>query len=235
MNKRTLVSIDWDFFVPEKPEWDLGHQESEMFLRMLWMMRGHLIDQMKTSGEEKDFFRRLDLPSLGVTTSDSHAYAFQQLVDGGYDQLILFDTHHDCWGSSKDDNIMCHNWVRIWLSLSPKHKVIWVYPNPDVLEGYPLPKDLANQVKLVAYGSLKLQTDTVAGLHICRSGCWTPPWLDKNFIEFVQSYNPRRIVTLQDGVWNPMKERWTEQAMKEALHFEKMSKELIERSRNAKA
>jgi hypothetical protein len=46
---RVLVSIDFDFFVPERDIWDLGHREAELFLKAMWMFRGRYMEEMKTN------------------------------------------------------------------------------------------------------------------------------------------------------------------------------------------
>ena len=57
--KKLLVTIDWDYWVPEKLEWDMGHRESQFFLEAIWAFRGQLIEHMKTTGEELAFWDHL--------------------------------------------------------------------------------------------------------------------------------------------------------------------------------
>ena len=56
-------------------------------------------------------------------------------------------------------------------------------------------------------------------LHVCRSGCWTPPWLDEAFVAFVKAYGKdlKKANLLQNGEWNPLKARWSKADLKKAL------------------
>ena len=228
-NKRTLVSIDWDFFIPEKPEWDLGHKENAMFLNMMWHMRGHLIPHIKTSGLEKEFHKRIKHRGL-VAVSDSHAFAYNPNIDK-FDEIILFDAHHDCWATPEDGGIMCHNWARACLEENPKAKLTWVYPRKESLGYYPVPDDLAARVRLQDIASLEGQTDATV-LHICRSGCWTPPWLDQAFIDFVKSFgNTNNILSLQDNEWDPMNIRWSEDQIKQVIRMTEVMEEQMNKLR----
>lgn len=46
-----------------------------------------------------------------------------------------------------------------------------------------------NNVFKVKYPTWDTISDyiVVGVIHICRSGAWTPPWYDQNFIEFVKA------------------------------------------------
>ena len=66
---KTLLTIDFDMFVPEKPEWDIGHNESRIYLKMLWGTRVYLMDLMKTDGNEVVFL------GLAGETGKSQEYA----------------------------------------------------------------------------------------------------------------------------------------------------------------
>jgi hypothetical protein len=65
--------------------------------------------------------------------------------------------------------------------------------------------------------------------HICRSGCWVPPWLDKAFLGFVEASTGslRKAIPMQDGDWNPLKERWTAQDFENQLENEKKVQEIM--------
>ena len=57
----------------------------------------------------------------------------------------------------------------------------------------------------LAHWLLKGQIE-VAAIHICRSGAWTPPWLDAKFYNFVQGLNmPYRILECPERNWAPGK------------------------------
>lgn len=223
---KTLLTVDFDFFVPEKPEWDMGHQESLIFLKMLWTSRIGLMDKMKTDGNESGFWQQFaGVKFTGPTwVSDSHAYAHSLLK--GVNRVVLFDAHHDCWegdslGVDKSERrIMCHNWLREWLMGGKNRKVTWV--KPDWQKACTLPKDMKGRVKVVTYSKgMDLGLEGSVGLHICRSGCWVPPWLDKAFLAFVEALRRSIPIPMQDGEWNALKERWTAEDLNQALEYEK--------------
>jgi hypothetical protein len=208
---KTLLSVDWDYFVPERPEYDLSHSESPIFLDMVWRSRSGLLDHIKTTGTEEGFWDRLggSMDGVGPTyVSDSHMYAYRLLLSG-VDHVILVDAHHDCWKEGRKDHVYCHNWLRVWLAGGKHRRVTWI--QPEWSKGiFEVPKDLR---KLVATESeIKGKIDMV---HVCRSGCWTPPWLDKQFIQFVDSRKSLKINMQGELPWNPMAERWTEADLKE--------------------
>ena len=203
-----FVTVDWDFFVPEKAMWDMAHKESEMFLTLLWAHRGGLIKEAVTSGEEKDFWKSLGKLPKNAFVSDSHAYAYA--VTGEADRVVLFDAHHDCWQKEKDGLVYCDNWLRVWLEGDESREALWVYPK-HVIENWgeqEVPEDLRDRVETLEWnGSVDL--DKVKAVHICRSGCWTPPWLDADFIKFIGHFS--RVRSMQDGVWDATKPRWTDE------------------------
>jgi hypothetical protein len=209
---KTLITIDFDFYVPERPEWDLGHSESLLFLKMLWASRAGLIDEMKTDGNEKTFWKWLGgqvnlKKNVPFYVSDSHCFAYALLDD--VDRVITFDAHHDCWADSAK-GVYCHNWLRVWLEGGKGRKAMWVKPGWLGAE-CTLPEDMAKKVKVETYTEgldLGLEGSTI--VHICRSGCWVPPWLDKAFLGFLRASGRGLgdMTVQQDGEWNPMAERW---------------------------
>lgn len=211
---KTLLTVDWDYFCPEKPEWDLGHSESLAFLDMMWRTRFGLMDKITTNGAEKGFWKALGTFGKGTAltyVSDSHIFAYGLL--SGIDHVLIVDAHHDCW---KEDSlgvekaqrkVYCHNWLRVWLSKSKKRSATWLVPAWS--EGqFSLPDDMKGRVDVI-HSIEKWGDKPIDRVHVCRSGCWTPPWLDRKFIEFVEERGGIPIKQ-QDGHWNPMVERWSE-------------------------
>jgi len=146
---------------------------------------------------------------------------------GIYDQIITVDAHHDMWGSdgimgsnlfemlvSKEQpkgTIACHNWLRKYLSRQSDTlayfvqtdwgKEIFKRPEPND----PIYTDLWDRVE-----ERWPEEADITCIHICRSGCWTPPWLDEQFLTFV--HDPALpTVSLQEDEWDPMISRWTEE------------------------
>jgi len=213
---KTLLSVDFDYWVPEKPEYDFGHSESLMFLKMLWMTRIMYHEAIKTTGQENNFWdlvkSKVPVVKKGTWVSDSHAYAHS--ITNGIGHILLVDAHHDCWeGDSLGldntvNDVYCHNWVRVWLEGDKRRRVTWIQPKWSV-GNFSVPDDLRNRVKVISEGD-DWGVKTIDRVHICRSGCWVPPWLDKDFVKFVNSRGGK-VLKMQGGDWDPMAERWTEE------------------------
>jgi len=214
-SKGTILTVDWDFFVPENPLWDMGHNESLLFLKVLWAMRMHLANDMKTNGHESGFWAWVmswaDVRRAKLTASDSHAYAFP--VAHNAQRVILVDAHHDCW-PVKGDGVGCHDWGRAWLDRDPTREIIWIHPDDDYHDNYPLPKEVIGRVKEVPYKAAVMPEVKVDAVHVCRSGCWTPPWLDGAFNDFLDEIERRvglgPVELLQTDDWDPTQPRWTD-------------------------
>jgi hypothetical protein len=60
--KKTLLTIDWDYFIPEDPFLDFGHNESIFMQNEIWHMRAissniDLIEKIQTNKEEDNFWK----------------------------------------------------------------------------------------------------------------------------------------------------------------------------------
>lgn len=201
--KRILVTVDWDYFVREDPMWDLGHLENLLFLKYIWISRGSLMDKMLTNGRQDGFWDRIALRGFPfVSVSDSHAYAWTVAAKMKANEIVSFDAHHDCW--EEDERVECHNWLRAWLKCGRHRKATWVRPDHHCGE---VPPDMESRLSVSDVEPVLDLKDVVA-VHVCRSGCWVPPWLDAEFCRFVYNVGAGEIVKLQDGEWNPMVSRW---------------------------
>ncbi len=216
------ITIDFDFFVPEDPIWDMQHAETQLHHKVLWELRGDLLDVIKTNGEERVFWSSV-LPQLNLnerilSVSDSHAWAMSDAALQDVDMIINFDQHHDCWpiedANADAGMVAAHNWLTWWLSQDGNRKALWVYPDGLDLDNYGAPVwEVEPQFKQVRWSDFDaskflLAGDTVTAMHVCRSGCWVPPWLDEDFLAFVREPN-FQIVNLQpDEDWDPLTPRW---------------------------
>ena len=214
---KTLISVDWDFFVPEDLAWDLGHQESLMFLKMMWMHRMNLQGKMVTNGIEKNFWKGAS--GKRILVSDSHALVASALNE--VDRVVLYDAHHDCWPAKEPGMVHCHDWGSAFIECGGILE--WVYPSK-------LPCEIPEGITARKYDGHIEYGDAV---HICRSGCWTPPWLDKAFIRFVRSAEKElgvKAECLQDKEWNPMKGRFSKQDFNTAYKVQKDMKSLMNKN-----
>jgi hypothetical protein len=211
MNK-VFISIDWDYFVPEKLEWDFGHQEKRLFLDFIWKTRFNVFHSMRTNGLETNFWKALKkhyvLTPPMVDVSDSHVDAWDCNGLHYADILILVDRHHDVYTKPKDSNIDCGNWVWQWLNGDRKRRVYWLAP-PDVIST-DMPEEMKKRFVIFKGdpSDMPVLKSIVVGLHICRSGCWTPPWLDSAFKRFVDESG--KLPNSHRLEWSdPLKPRWT--------------------------
>jgi hypothetical protein len=236
---RALLTVDWDFFVPEDVNWDLGHNETLLHILGLWQLRGHLLDVIKTSGREKDFWKwvrgwaRFESKNPMVYVSESHAEAFPAAAFHRVDRVINFDAHHDCWTSTGPGLIQCHNWLSTWLLQDKSRRATWVYPpeNHKLCRGTPAS---ARRVKGQVFDPrVPLPETVVSAILICRSGAWTPPWLDRDFIRFVERFAPLyRVLTCQLGVEtiNPMEPRWGRREKEAARRVTRREREFLRKA-----
>ena len=213
----SLLSVDFDFFVQEDPMWDLGHIENEFFMDFMWKARPHLFGQMKAEGHE-GFWDRLRASFIfgdEAFVSESHLEAHNLIKP--FKQVILIDAHHDCWEKADPLNITCDSWA-FYAAKEMKCDIIWVHPSwvdPQTME---VPGSVRGKVRTMTLDALlenfsEYKIDTV---HICRSGCWIPPWLDQEFIDFVRGGFPEATTV---GRFEPMKKRWTDTDIKELEHL----------------
>lgn len=241
--KTWLLSVDWDTFVPENPAWDFGHAETQMFATLAWLTRGHALEVMKTTGEEHTFWQRVQKRTRYHKTfpiflvSDSHAMLGSMLNTFEIDEVVLVDAHHDMWPVACEGSYTCSDWLRIWLEEYKQNRARWIQPewSADMFE---VPSDLKKRVKHTLLPNMEklLPATPPVAIHLCRSGSWTPPWLDAAFIEFTLSAGLRPTTLQQKGWFDPMVERWsvTEYTSARQIHeatVKMQEKDLLRRRR----
>lgn len=212
--KRTLLSIDWDYFFPrlleateeyvqENPDrgkpwdYDWGHNEAPLYVdTMLWNIRAaHFLSSLGTlpgtTGEEVTFWDRFQgrfAADCPVIVAESHASIIHQLARAEflgkpYTRVWNFDAHHDM--GYGDGNLSalrvntkwsCDNWG--------DYAVI---AGAEVLLEYPHWREPEPKPRLPLQVTSGKTPSRVDAVFICRSGAWSPPWLDEKFVEFVRS------------------------------------------------
>lgn len=145
---------------------------------------------------------------------------------GTPDYIINFDAHHDlgyCEWKRLNEMIeegtcTCDMWLCALLEWLPGVKVRVVYPDwlreetsikrqrKHIEER--LPQYMLDKVELGFFenkdGSVgdvvrkPGETIEVTTLMICRSGAWTPPWLDEQFVDFVRGAEHEFVVEAQE-------------------------------------
>ena len=238
-----ILSIDWDYFVPEID--DLGNIENAFFLDAVWHTRGYCIDSMLTNGHEVGFWEKIrgivDIQTTEINVSESHLSAYR-LVELATEPLILVDAHHDCWPFKfSKRQIDCANWVSAWIrqahSIGVERHVIWVTPYelPQLAFSFAagnsslkseIQEEVRNNITIITLDELANYIDnrTINTIHACRSGCWTPPWLDKKWLAFLES-SQLEIKAMDSEPWDGLRERWTEVDLQNAIGVDKRIKE----------
>ena len=214
---RTLLTVDWDAFIPvgtkgDPQLWDIGHSETKFHLNTLWQLRGKLYELLQVDAALADPFwaamqqRFTNLPDYTLV-SDSHLHVWDWLDD--IQTVVLVDAHHDCW-EGPPGQVDCSNWGRRWLARSRTKHLHWVIPDwvdATVYGGWNFvqrdKRVTLHKLSDVLKGGVLNLPAQVDRVHVCRSGCWTPPWLDQAFIDWLKAAG-------RDCWAFPVKERGTD-------------------------
>lgn len=232
---RRLLVVDWDYFFPlvedidpdAPPVWalyDWGHQEGrDIFYNHLWVGRAASfkragLDLPGTSGAERDFWKRFRLaPDATLTVTDSNAKAYNPDY-GKLGAVYLYDAHHDAGykGTMTDieqrGKVSCEDWMGGY----------YLDGVPNLLVRYPPWRTgvFTWEPETVVPVDRRFDDGLPVGLtfhhvFICRSGAWTPPWIDPSFDTFVAAC-PVRDRVVDDTV---APRQWDEAAVDEELRI----------------
>lgn len=196
---KTLLSIDWDFFMPDVAPYDWGHQESELFYEMIWVTRcasfNLLTKQLAVDAviPDKDLLHAF-WPSMvsgkpeQLFIADSHLDLYKVLEKIGPCLIDNCDAHHDFGYSDEFKDVDCGNWaLRAWeKGLNPSYRLFypeWRKKSPE-LE----PPTKPVNPEPVSY-SLPDAPNHYDYIFICRSSAWTPPWADPEWTKFIRFWD----------------------------------------------
>lgn len=200
-----LLSVDWDYFFPvilgsNLQLYDWGHRDTNgsFFNETIWHFRaagflGSGLPLPGSSGAEKTFWQRFRFSRrCELYFADSHLKAIEPQVAKGVIEVWNFDAHHDCgYNAGVVDTVLrtrrvdCGSWMIAYRVMVGAKLVVrypiwspesWGQPDPpDSLEadcqiddGLPVP---------VTFGRVL----------VARSAGWVPPWLDQQFLEFLEA------------------------------------------------
>lgn len=211
---RTLLTIDWDFFVPENPQWDWGHPvQDAVVTHMLWQARcsafacqsQNLQQLLTTNGLEKEFWSAI-LPRVSMTAastvltvSEDHSVAFELAITANARHVLSFDAHCDLgYNSALAPEIKIDNWLAHWLLADPRNTATIVLSDTsvelkhlDILHESTkarLGVAVLKRIKFRSWTEWLATTKTtwaLSAIHVCRSPEWTPPWTDKALNNFL--------------------------------------------------
>ncbi len=218
--ERCLLSVDWDYFVyTNKNNWG-SYLESKRSLLDLWYKRFiqekamgrdirksfHLSSEMNTFWESiKKHFQFTD--EVKVHVSDSHALSYDIAIESDCKTVCLFDSHADLgYGgiSSLNFEVNCSNWLGKLLKEGHVKEAVIFY-STHTKEKPEFFKQM-NSIFNIKYCNLDdLDKEyKVGAIHICRSGAWTPPWLDMKFARFVEALGiPYEKTDCPERKWDP--------------------------------
>lgn len=213
MTKRVLLSIDWDYFI------DCGGLETvslrenhaniylrwykEYFQNPMFVFSYRICPGLKNFWENLKERFRLDDSCLWI--SESHKYSYHLCRSLNCRRIISFDAHSDlgyeCLGGR--GYIHCANWLGQLLryrELEEAQVVLSPYSaeKPGDFTEY-------HRVSFCRPDDLRMEEgETVAGIHICRSGAWTPPWYDAQLTRFIEFPGIKRVKgSLRERPWKP--------------------------------
>lgn len=223
---KTLLSIDWDYFIPTKREWFGSYLENRRNLIGIWYQRylkaiingEDLLQTIHTGPELQEFWKIINdlfkiTDATKVYVSDSHKYSYFLAKINSCSNVYLFDAHSDLgYGGlpSLEFELNHANWLGKLLKEGHISRATIIY-SPYTYEKKEQFQEINNAFDidystLNDYRRLKeLPVEVmVAAIHICRSGVWTPPWLDDDFSRFIRMVNlPIRIFKCPERNWNP--------------------------------
>lgn len=238
-----VLSIDWDYFIDASANEratlfpDGGNEEIPPFLRnIIWAT--HYNDKLRSIGiKENDYNVMKELIANNfekIMIADSHKHIYEFITDDLEDDEIdvyNIDFHHDLYGINniRRQDVDCGNWM---VKLFDEFDCNYFWINQEDSD-----KKLENEnfcdLKEMKIEDLKKESFDV--LYICRSSVWSPPHLDKYFIEaFCPLLEQTEIpVTYETDI---MEDRYNEDLQKMAAENEAMmnqfKKEIEEKDEN---
>lgn len=212
--RRIYLSVDFDYFCRELPEWDWGHAETSVYSEIVWPTRVRHLEgtSLETHAlpHPRDFWTKLTEAGFNfddcesVDVADSHMFAAPDFIDRapGKVEIVNFDAHHDMgykeWPELKrkwldKGRVDCSNWLLALLYKFHETTASVVYPawkgTREVDDGSKswTHKPIKGRFSYHVYSEelLRRLAGDVVGIFIAKSSAWMPPWHDKAFADFV--------------------------------------------------
>ncbi|NLY49275.1 MAG: arginase [Clostridiales bacterium] len=220
--EKCLLSIDWDYFISEKKNNRCSFIENNRSLIDLWYKRyieakargEDIQDAFQLSSEWDKFWDSIKKhfrfgKNIKAYVSDSHALSYKIAKENNCSIVYLFDSHADLgYGglSSLDFEVNCSNWLG---KLFKDKQIVRanIFYSPFTSEK-PEHFKAINNIYNVGYYKFSDLNElekcvSVSAVHICRSGAWTPPWLDGMFVQFINASGiPYEMVNCPERKWD---------------------------------
>jgi hypothetical protein len=210
--KKTILSIDWDYFVPACNSLDLGFNEnfSEETKKNIWYVRKQYSPEITkklniiNEYQPYSFLNNLIIhknisfsPDCKVVVCDSHRFAYLEFIKKEIKEIINIDNHHDLGyriNIDKDKEISCENWLSHLYNHKRGFEITQIFPehrkkNKENFSILQTKNKITDNLK-IRYGLKNFPTKKIIDqIFICRSGNFTPPWSDNGFAKFVNQFN----------------------------------------------
>ncbi len=194
-NKRSLIDLWYKRYIQAK-------------------VRGEDIQQaFKLSPELDEFWPKIKecfafANETKTYVSDSHALSYTIAKENNCKAVYLFDSHADLgYGglSALNFEVNCSNWLGKLLK-EKQIKTAYIFYSRYTTErpDYFKAQNSIYQIKYCGIRDLEGKRIVVSAIHLCRSGAWTPPWLDQKFDQFIAALGlPYEIVNCPERKWDP--------------------------------
>ena len=244
--RKRLLSIDFDFFFrPYAPDedqflltaWD--HREDAVHTHMLWTTRAAEFFKRDLplpggTGDDVGFWNRFAFhPNATLFHGESHRLAALPRVLNSVGEVWSYDAHHDCGYSEDAERLLMEGQVEAgsWLlycvlrGMDVKIRYPRWRAEPALVEDHRL-LGLHTHERAETFERVNVGFDgddapddlpIFDRVFVCRSGAWTPPWLDDAYDAFLAACPVARQVDLgwQEGV-AATNRRWSEQGEERA-------------------
>lgn len=250
MNKPQLhvLSIDWDYFIdadyltrnilfPDTCNENYSNELQSVIWSNLYANEPNLAD-IKTKKVEAAVTRKEILNQISnietIMITDSHRYAFDlvhELYDTGkFDGLHILniDFHHDIYDNS-DEIVDCGNWLKhLILGIKSENNLFqWICQTDSSFDE----NDKVYQKLEISHDIRKIYEYKWDALFICRSGMWSPPHLDAQFLKLVKPImqETKPIIRYQSHV---LENRFDTEFLKAIHSIRTATKEIISNMTN---
>jgi hypothetical protein len=217
--EKCLLSIDWDYFIYTRNKWGT-YLENNRSLIDLWYKRyiqgkarGVDIRSFHLSSELDTFWNKIKksfkfVKNIKAYVSDSHALSYVIAKRSNCKSVYLFDSHADLgYGglSSHNLEVNCSNWLgKLLKERHIKEANIFYSPYTTEKPEFFNPMNRIYNIRYYNFNNFD-ESIVVSAIHICRSGAWTPPWLDNKFTKFIDALGiPYEIVNCPERKWDPV-------------------------------
>jgi len=218
--EKCLLSVDWDYFIYTRDNWN-PYLENKRGLIDLWYKRyiqakarGEDIQKaFQLSSEFDTFWDKIRkcfkfVENIKIYVSDSHALSYQIARENNCQAVYLFDAHADLgYGglSSLNFEVNCSNWLgKLLKEKQIREANIFYSPYTAEQPGHFKPMNSIYNIRYCSFADLH-QGIMVSAIHLCRSGAWTPPWLDNKFVQFINALGiPYEVVNCPERKWDPV-------------------------------